>query len=84
MLHHGHGQGQPVDCRERRLRGVLVPRGPATIPSPPRKEWVNPVRRVPGEMADDLRDRVHPPAAPPRQPQEAAQGLPECRDPTRQ
>jgi hypothetical protein len=65
------------------LRGVRAPRGREIIRSPPRKEWVNPVRRVPAETADDLQDRVRPPAAP-RQPQEAAQELPECRDPTPQ
>jgi hypothetical protein len=65
------------------LRGGLAPRGPEIIRSPPRKEWVGPVRRVPAETANDLQDRVRPRAAP-RQPREAAQGLPECRDPTRQ
>jgi hypothetical protein len=67
------------------LGGVRAPPGREIIRSPPRKEWVNPVRRVPvpAETADDLQDRVRPPAAA-RQPQEAARGLPECRGPTRQ
>jgi hypothetical protein len=66
-----------------RPRDALVPRGPAIIPSPPRKEWVGPVRRVPVETADHPQDRVHPPAAA-SQAQEAGQELPECRGPTRQ
>jgi hypothetical protein len=41
------------------------------------------VRRAPAETADDLQDRVPQPAEP-RQHREAAQALPECRDPTRQ
>jgi hypothetical protein len=65
------------------LGGVRAPRGLEIIRSLPRKVWAGPVRRVPREMAGDLQDRVRPPAAA-RQPQEAAQALPECRDPTRQ
>jgi hypothetical protein len=64
--------------------GVRAHRGRETIRSLPRKEWVNPVRRVPAETADDLQDRVRPRAAPRQPREEAAQGLPECRDPTRQ
>jgi hypothetical protein len=65
------------------LRGGLARRGPEIIRSPPRKEWVGLVRRVPVETADHLQDRVHPPAAA-SQAQEAGQELPECRGPTRQ
>jgi hypothetical protein len=65
------------------LAGVRAPRGLEIIRSLPRKEWASPVRGVPVETADDLQDRVRPPAAA-RQPQQAAQALPECRDPTRQ
>ena len=37
---------------------------PAITRSPPRKEWVSPVRRVAAETAPDLPDHARPPAAP--------------------
>ena len=73
--HRGHGLGPPEDFLAPQLRGVLVLRGPAITRSPPRKEWVGPVRRVPAETALDLQDRARPPAAA-RQRQAAAQELP--------
>ncbi len=62
--HRGPGQGPPGDCQAPRLRGVLVLRDPATTRSPPRKEWVSPVRRVPAETAPALPDHARPQAAP--------------------
>ena len=79
----GPGLGLPEDFLVPQLGAVQALRGRGIIRSLPRKEWASPVRRVPLETADDLQDRVRPPAAA-RQPQEAAQALPECRDPTRQ
>ena len=78
----GHGLGLPEDFPEPQLGGDRVRRGPEIIRSPPRKEWVGPVRHVPVETADHLQDRVHPPAAA-SQAQEAGQELQECRDLTR-
>ena len=63
MPHRGHVLGPPEDCPVPKLRGVLVPRGPAIIPSPPRKEWVSPARRVAVETEPDLQDHVRQPAA---------------------
>ena len=71
--YRGHGRGLLEDFLAPQLLGVRAPRGRETIRSPPRKEWVNPVRRVPAETADGLQDRVRPRAAP-RQHLEAAQG----------
>ncbi len=64
VLHPGPVPGPPEDCPAPQLRGVLVPRGPAIIPSPPRREWVSPARRVAVETAPDLQDHVRQPAAP--------------------
>lgn len=83
LPYRGHVLGLLEDFLAPQLRGVQAPRGRETIRSPPRKEWVNRVRRAPAETADDLQDRVPQPAEP-RQHREAAQALPECRDPTRQ
>ena len=82
VLHRGHGPGLPEDCQALRRRGVLVLRGQAITRSPPRKEWVSPVHRVPAETALDLPDHARPPAAL-RWLQAAAQELRECPDPTR-
>ena len=82
VLHRGHGLGPPEDCQALRRRGVLVRRGQAITRSPPRKEWVSPVRRVPAETALDLPDHARPPAAR-HWHQAAAQELRECHGPTR-
>ena len=82
MPHRGHGPGRLEDCPAPQRRGVLVLRGQAITRSPPRKEWVNPVRRVPAETALDLPDHARPPAAR-HWLQAAAQELRECHDPTR-
>lgn len=46
------------------LRGGLAPRGPEIIRSPPRKEWVGPVRRVQVETADHPQELARPRVAP--------------------
>jgi hypothetical protein len=81
--YRGHGLALLEDFLVHQLRGGLAHRGREIIRSPPRKEWVGPVRHVLLETADSLQDRVHPPAAA-SQAQEAGQELRECRGPTRQ
>ena len=58
VLHRGPVPGPPEDCQAPQLRGVLVPRGPEITPSPPRREWVSPARRVAVETALDLQDHA--------------------------
>ena len=80
--HHGHVQDPPEDSPALLLRGVPVPRGPATTRSPPRREWVGRVRRVPARTALDLGKRVRLLAAL-HWHRAVAQEFRECHDPTR-
>jgi hypothetical protein len=77
--HLGPVRDRPEGCPAPRVPGVLVLLGLAIIPSPPRKEWVSPVRRVPVETAPDLQDHARQPDAP-HQRQVAVQGLRACPD----
>jgi hypothetical protein len=80
--HHGRVPGPPEDSPALQLHGVPVRRGPATTRSPPRREWVGRVRRVPARTPLDLGSRVHLPAVL-RWPLAVAQEFRECHDPTR-